>query len=711
MCRNTQKSLQAGPLSRLRSLAPSQPDERSGLTHALRVSRPTKAPTIAQMSDGTKEAAMPKSKHGGYGVKTVRGPFVRLPPHELACETDEEMLAVAAAIDRPLAVDLFCGAGGLSLGLQAAGFEVVLGVDHDPSALDTHRAYHPGLSVNWDLGDPDVIQRVVRLVKRSGATVVAGGPPCQPFSRAGRSMMRDLVRLGRRPEHDQRRDLWESFLQVVEEARPQAVIMENVPDMALDRGMIILRAMVERLEALDYTVEERVVETWRYGVPQFRQRLILVAVAKNRPFEWPEEASLRVTVQNAIGDLPSVRGGDRPENGQLPDPRASGWWPYGGPQSEFQKAARVGVLDAHRDRIFDHITRPVRDDDAKAFASMDHSTRYSDLDASLKRYRDDIFDDKYKRLDPNDVSRTITAHIAKDGYWYIHPYQDRTITVREAARLQTFPDHVRFAGPPSAAFKQIGNAVPPLLGQRIGEALLDALDQKPDRLRPTTTRVSEELAIWFTESAPSSVPWLGATVRWQVIQAELLWGRVSQEAVRSAWVSVRSLMTPDKTLAGLKILTAMARQWNREDRISALEETAHWMAEHPGLLSPSVTAAELMAGPNISQSISDLACRVVPGETEDPILAGFGVLRVAARFSANPVDRKNKLTDGRLAVARMVGGDETSHDAHLALIELAAGVCGPKAPRCGECPLSDLGCATAATLPQQATLGITSRAS
>ena len=93
------------------------------------------------------------------------------------------------------------------------------------------------------------------------------------------------------------------------------------------------------------------------------------------------------------------------------------------------------------------------------------ATRYSDLAPELKRYRDDIFDDKYKRLDANDVSRTITAHIAKDGYWYIHPWQDRTLTVREAARLQTFPDHVRFAGPPSAAFRQIGNAVPPLLAE------------------------------------------------------------------------------------------------------------------------------------------------------------------------------------------------------------------------------------------------------
>ena len=111
----------------------------------------------------------------------------------------------------------------------------------------------------------------------------------------------------------------------------------------------------------------------------------------------------------------------------------------------------------------------------RAFEKMTSKTRYSDLPEDMRRYRADIFDDKYKRLDENGLSRTITAHIAKDGYWYIHPRDSRTLTVREAARLQTFPDRYRFAGPPSAAFRQIGNAVPPLVGERLGEAVLQCL--------------------------------------------------------------------------------------------------------------------------------------------------------------------------------------------------------------------------------------------
>ena len=286
--------------------------------------------------------------------------------------------------------------------------------------------------------------------------LLAGGPPCQPFSKAGRSKIRHRVRHGLRDPSDERKDLWRSFLEVVRLAQPPAVVMENVPDMALDREMFILRTMVHELESLGYAVEERVVDTWRYGVPQFRQRLILVALRDGVAFRWPEETPDKVTVWNAIGDLPEVEGGWRPQGG------ADGWADYDQASDRVPAAHARGHGRRGRQRRSSTTSpaRCVRTTSAPS-SSWTRTTRYSDLPADMKRYRDDIFDDKYKRLDENDLSRTITAHIAKDGYWYIHPRQNRTLTVREAARLQTFPDRFRFAGPPSAAFRQIGNAVPP----------------------------------------------------------------------------------------------------------------------------------------------------------------------------------------------------------------------------------------------------------
>lgn len=297
---------------------------------------------------------MPEQGKKAYGVKLVRGPFVRLPPHSGACTNEQDLLTLARASGRPLAADLFCGAGGLSLGLQQAGFDVVMGIDNDKEALETHRSLLPGLSVSWDLGEDAVIERVARLVSEAQITLVAGGPPCQPFSKAGRSMIRDLVKTGRRDQHDHRRDLWQSFLTVVARAMPPAVLMENVPEMALDRDMLILRTMVDELEALGYAVEERVIDAWRYGIPQFRQRLILVALRDGIRFDWPEEIAEQVTVNNAIGDLPPVEGGWRPDGG------AEGWTPYEGPKTTFQRAAREGIPAPLAYRVYDHITRPVR---------------------------------------------------------------------------------------------------------------------------------------------------------------------------------------------------------------------------------------------------------------------------------------------------------------------------------------------------------------
>ncbi|MDG4760299.1 DNA (cytosine-5-)-methyltransferase [Micromonospora sp. WMMD710] len=626
-------------------------------------------------------------RRAGYGVKLVRGPFVRLAPHPEACKDDAEFLRFAAACrerGERLAADLFSGAGGLSLGLTQAGFRVVLSADRDPESVETHRHHYPGLTLDCDLGESGNVRRIAALVKEAGIELLTGGPPCQPFSRAGRSLIRHQVRHGLRPAHDERRDLWRSFLEVIQVARPAAVIMENVPDMALDREMFILRTMVHELESIGYAVEERVVDTLRYGVPQFRQRLILVALRDGIAFDWPQEVPDRVSVWNAIGDLPEVEGGWRPQGG------ADGWSDYAGPVSAFQEQMRQGVAPADTGKVFDHITRPVREDDLRAFDMMDAGTRYSDLPEDVKRYRDDIFDDKYKRLSEDTYSRTITAHIAKDGYWYIHPRQDRTLTVREAARLQTFPDRFRFAGPPSAAFRQIGNAVPPALGTQLGRAVMTALDAR----RPVSYRsrdIARALATWFDDLGDPALPWLRARTRWQVISAEMLLDRAAPEQVRILWSLLERWAQPQDTVDAGDELLEIGRWINREHRAERLLELARTLTSQPGLLDDD----KIHSLRGVDASVIDLAVLAVPTRDEDdaeePVLITKGTHRVAARFTHEQehVERSHRMTAGRLAVARMIGDDTDARRAHLGLIELATSVCRPTAPACPRCPLNE----------------------
>ena len=630
-----------------------------------------------------------------YGVKLIRGPFVVLPPHPEECGEDE-FLAYAEKLrdgGHRLAADLFSGAGGLSLGLEMAGYRVVLGIDRDKEATETHRHHFGGLTLDWDLGNPEHIARVAQLIQHAGIELIAGGPPCQPFSRAGRSKIRHRIVNGFNDPSKERRHLWRSYLEIVSIARPAAVLMENVPDMALDKDMFILRTMVHELESMGYAVDERAVDTSQYGVPQFRQRLILVALRDKTALTWPDPVPDRVTLGNAIDDLPSVEGGWRPEGG------ADGWAPYDTPKNAFQRRMRRDMDGELSDRVYDQITRPVRPDDEIAFAHMDSTTRYSQLPAELRRYRADIFDDKYKRLDEHGLSRTITAHIAKDGYWYIHPRDNRTLTVREAARIQTFPDKYRFAGPPSAAFRQIGNAVPPFLGEKLGIAIRASLDE-PRAAGPSSIQTGQALAHWFREQARQSkltVPWLRTDTRWQVISAEILFERLSGQQLQSLWPLVKRWEKPVDTLAATYELTEILRWLDRDNRAERLLEIAARVADTPQELDNDTTIRTLLQG---AEAVADLAVLAVPSSTDDddaeePVLAARGVLRVAARFTAEEtLGRKNRMTDGRLAVARMIGFGETARDAHLGLLELAAGICRPEAPACFLCPLAQT-CASA----------------
>ncbi len=606
-----------------------------------------------------------------YGVKLHRSDVLHPPEQPGACteETFASWCRQRVGSGERLAIDLFSGAGGLSLGIEQAGWTVAASVDSDLRALETHRANFPGLALQVDLGDEQARERLVELLRLADIDLIAGGPPCQPFSRAGRSKIKSLVDAGARDQIDLRRELWRSYLEVVLRVRPRAVLMENVPDMALGDGFRVVRHIVDRLERSGYHTRVNLVDAWKYGVPQHRKRLIVLARLDGDEFVWPSELP-PVCLADAIKDLPELPEDDPVGDRELP------YHPKEEP-SEFAKAMRKEVLDA--DVVHDHMTRPVRPDDLEIFKLMDHTTLYSEIPEHLKRYRDDHFDDKYKRLDWNAFSRSITAHIAKDGYWYIHPDQHRTLTVREAARIQTFPDHFRFAGTRSDAFRQIGNAVPPRLGQVAASVLLPSLKDTPaenswrklhDQVRDWAVQQRQGRS-WYAYPGPGVdqavalvVAMLGPT-RINAHQLDWTLGTLRGKSKIKPTELARLIARADDRrvearLAGLEPLTRKHKIWeDSEELISTLR------------LQP--------AGRSLFMLLMG----------EDVMLTSQGALRVAARVSGSSAHEKNRLTEGRVEIARLIGGGENDAPLRMAALRHLSTVhCLPgDEPLCEGCPL------------------------
>jgi DNA (cytosine-5)-methyltransferase 1 len=571
------------------------------------------------------------------------------------------------AQDKPLAIDLFSGAGGLSLGLERAGFCVALAVDSDRWCLETHRHNVPGLAMGFDLSEPDRLDALVRFLEGVPIDLVAGGPPCQPFSRAGRSKLRSLVEDGTRPEEDDRTELWQSFLEVVERVGPTSVLMENVPDMALGDDLQIIRVLEQRLERLGYDVESKLVDAWRFGVPQHRQRLILMGRKDGRALTWPRQGR-RVTLRDAIGDLPRLGS----STGDV-EMRARP------PKTAFQRAARRGMNGL----LWDHVSRPVRDDDREAFALMKPGTRYGDLPAKYRRYRDDIFNDKYNRLAWDDLSRSITAHIAKDGYWYIHPSEHRTLSVREAARVQTFPDRFRFAGTRSHAFRQIGNAVPPALGEALGRALKRGGEApvvpKRERLSAKYSELRSRIQRW-AERDSKRAPWRHPGDSWLNLAGAVLGDRTGARD-RGVEEFVTVFPAPGRGVAKAVRKAASATEDPMRDRLSRLADAAEVLVRAGGRSDPErwIAAARL-------NNPEELFVRVV-GLDEDKILLTTPSLRVVGRVTGTRVHAKNRLSNGRMELGRLVGYGEDASRISAGIHALGRTICRADEPDCDCCPL------------------------
>jgi len=366
-------------------------------------------------------------------------------------------------------VELFSGAGGFGVGFQQEGFRTVLAVDKDHYATRTYRLNHPavpgGNVLAADLEKVRVakLRRLIECWRHDALPgrvhVLTAGLPCQGFSKAG---YRSRPHLKYKISEDPRNHLYKTIVAWTKYLRPRYVVIENVPGMrsAGTRSGTILRSLRRAVERLGYRVDAATMNAADFGVPQRRRRLLVVANHPKAPALTLNEldqfrSGQRLPLRAAIGDLPRVRA------------NAGSWY------------MRVNgtVLVGHRCRFNN-------EEDLRIFGAIRPGERYVDFVArrgdilrdrqrigSSKVYSTRSFADKFYRLLQDEPARTIVAHLQRDGNGYIHPTQARSITPREAARIQGFGDDFVFTGRQGAQFIQIGNAVPPRLAQLVARVI------------------------------------------------------------------------------------------------------------------------------------------------------------------------------------------------------------------------------------------------
>jgi DNA (cytosine-5)-methyltransferase 1 len=545
--------------------------------------------------------------------------------------------------------------------------------------METHAANLPGLTWTGDLTDPLDFLQSLDVWGIEEIDLLAGGVPCQPFSRAGRPRIADLVERGERAAHDARAELWESFIAVARALRPKAVLVENVPDLPRWNDGAVLIGFYESLRELGYTVEARILDGFRFGVPQHRQRLILLAFAGGHRPVWPEPSDEFVSLGEAIDDLPIVPRAQRAE--ELPYDRSA-------TSNDFQREMRAGLAGEAAEVVWDHITRDVRPDDMEAFRLLGEGQTYIDLPERLRRYRSDVFTDKYKRLARDELCRSITAHIAKDGYWYIHPDQHRTLSIREAARVQTFPDDFRFAGTQTHRYRQIGNAVPVRLGRVVGESVLEALTSTPDGAVDHEDFRSS-LLDWHGER-PGARPWRTASDPWRVLIGELALRRAPEDLVATMYRRLVSVAaSPRKVARDPDGAEEALRAIGLRSAAASVVKVALALVEDFGGKVPEDSLA-LRSLPGVGDNLAE-AVRCF-GFGRRAVLVDTSTARICTRVQGREIRARFQL---RLDLYGLAGSEGPNPAFNRALLDLGELVCRPTAPICAECPVSG-SCALAA---------------
>lgn len=350
-------------------------------------------------------------------------------------------------------LDLFSGAGGFSAGLDMLPeFETVVATDFWEPALNTLSKNLPNIDVILgDICDTSVKQSIIDAATRRGVNMIIGGPPCQGFSNKGK-------KLGLK---DPRNFLFREYLDIVRKLKPEIFAIENVKAMSSSAGGYFLKEILSEIEKLGYYHRNGILTASDFGVPQRRQRTIIIA-SKNWPVELPVVQPLhqRTTVRDAISDLAYLNSG---EGAAIQDYRFD-------PKSEYQKWAR-----ADSKKLYNHVATKHSDLALKKLAMIPPESGKENLPAEYLGKQK--FNTTWGRLKWEEYSPTIdTRFDTPSNGTNSHPVLNRAITPREAARIQSFPDRFIFYGTKTDICRQIGNAVPPLLGRAIGRAILESSD-------------------------------------------------------------------------------------------------------------------------------------------------------------------------------------------------------------------------------------------
>lgn len=369
-------------------------------------------------------------------------------------------------------VDLFAGAGGFSEGFRRAGFDVAIAVENDQRHRETYTYNHPKTRLIID-----GVENISRVSKKKGAfsiakflsgtgktcNVIIGGPPCQGFSMAGLR-----IRKNKKFFADKRNYLFQEYLGLVKSLKPEVFVLENVAGILNFNNGIIKKEILSRFEEIGYNVHAEILNASDYGVPQFRKRAIFIGnrlgIMSKALFPDPKKHRKFVSVWDAIGDLPQINSGS---GAQVLDNT------MGTPMSMYQEILRL----ENEDCIYNHQAPTHSEATLDIMKLVKPGQGMKDLP---KRFHTkSVHSGAYGRMEKDKPSYTLTTRLNTPSVGKItHPVLDRTITPREAARLQSFSDSFRFFGNATTQGIQIGNAVPPLLAELIAvEIRQKCLDQ------------------------------------------------------------------------------------------------------------------------------------------------------------------------------------------------------------------------------------------